>query len=469
MNPFLNPLNTLPVLKYFFTDPNRIWRLKPEKMKKYRDKAFRNIVKYAYTVPLYYNKYKKAGIHPNDIRGIDDIVKFPFITKDDLIEHFPDGIIPPNYSKEKAQVNCTGGTSGKPVCIFYDFPLNARSWIIGLRDIRFHNLHWRKSRFAVVGEFGPKNRIGSIYENHFLPYVKFFHPLNNLLYIDLNGPMEETIKKLEAFNPDTIHSYPSGLQHLAYFKRIGYGKNLKPKLLTVSGSVLDDYTRKYVEDAFGCKIFNIYTAVEAGTAIALECIKGTWHINYDFFHLETIDENREIVPPGKRGQTVLTRLWGTGTPIIRYIGVTDLITLTTEEQCDCGLNTPVIVGGVEGKMRADIVLPNGKILPSSAYGSLAAILYELKTFKVKQYQIVQKAIDKIDILIVIDDDLRNVGPSIEVVFKRIKDVYQQVVGPDVEINVKEVKEIKGDPSSPKPPPIVISHVKPEEGYKLHNQ
>ena len=99
MNPFLNPLNLLNFLKNYISDINRLENYSPEKMKKYRDKSFRKVVKYAYTVPLYHDKYKKAGIHPSDIRGIEDITKLPVISKNDIRNNFPDRITPVDYNK----------------------------------------------------------------------------------------------------------------------------------------------------------------------------------------------------------------------------------------------------------------------------------------------------------------------------------------------------------------------------------
>ncbi|MDH7517999.1 MAG: hypothetical protein QHH19_06635 [Candidatus Thermoplasmatota archaeon] len=52
-----------------------------KQMERYRDKVLRKTVKYAYTVPLYNKKYKDAGVHPDDIKGIENIIKLPFVTK----------------------------------------------------------------------------------------------------------------------------------------------------------------------------------------------------------------------------------------------------------------------------------------------------------------------------------------------------------------------------------------------------
>lgn len=465
MNPLLNPFVSLPLLKSYLFNPTRIHRLNSEQLKKYRDKAFRHIVKYAYTVPLYHERYKKAGIHPNDIKGIDNIVKLPFVTKADLVENFPDKIIPVGYNKEKSHVICTGGTTGKPVSIYTDFLTMGKSSGPLLREMRHFNLHWRKSKFVHIGNFNPY-RIDLISQENFQKHLKPLFSMNNLLNIDVNLPTIDIINKLDEFQPDIVMAYPAIFQYLAFLKRKGYGKNIKPKLFWTGGAMLDDYTRNYVEDAFGCRLLNIYPSVEAGADIAFECLEGTWHIHSDFFHVEAIDENKELVSPSERGHVVITRLWGKGTPIIRYTGMDDWVRLSPYKVCGCGLSTPVIEGGIEGRMRANIVLPNGKVFPPGAFCFVTPVLLKFKTFKVKRYQIVQKKIDEIDILLVIDDDLRDTGASFEEIARGIKKIYNEKAGPDVKITVKEVKEIKGDPNSGKPAPIVVSHVKFEEGYNV---
>ena len=115
MNPLLNPWISLPLLKGYFFDPGRLEKYDKKQMQKYRDKAFKKILKYAYTVPLYHKKYKKAGVHPSDIHGIKDIAKLPFISKKDLVENYPDGLLPVGYNDKKVFTISTGGTTGKPV------------------------------------------------------------------------------------------------------------------------------------------------------------------------------------------------------------------------------------------------------------------------------------------------------------------------------------------------------------------
>jgi phenylacetate-coenzyme A ligase PaaK-like adenylate-forming protein len=290
--------------------------------------------------------------------------------------------------------------------------------------------------------------------------------MKNQLNIDVNNSMIDILKELDRFQPDIIMAYPAIFQNLAYLKRKGYGKNIKAKLLWTGGAMLDDYTRKYVQNSFKCRMLNIYPSVEAGTDIAFECNHGTWHVNHDFFHVEAIDENNELVGSNKRGHIVLTKLWGTATPIIRYTGMDDWVELLDYYECKCGLKTPIIVNGVEGRKRANIILPNGKVFPPGAFCFITPVLLKYNTYKVKQYQIIQKKIDQIQILLVIDEDLKDKKPSFTILEDEIKKIYQEKTGPDVEITVTEVDEIKNKKNASKPPPVVLSQLKKEDYYKI---
>ena len=462
MNPFLNPLTGIPFLKHFMMDASRIQRYSAKKMKKFRDKTFKRTVKYAYGVPLYYKTYEKAGVKLHEITVIDDAVKLPLITKNDIINNFPDDIIPPHYDKKKAEVVCTSGSTGKPVSFYVDFSTMSGCVGIAKRELELEHLHWRKSKFAHIGNFSAdKADIAS--EKAFFSKAQSFYSLNNYLRMNCFDPIQDIIKQLDTFQPDIIMSYPSTFQQLAYFKNKGFGKNINPKVLKVGGYVLDEYTRSYVQDAFHCQMLNVYASAESCGDIAFECSEGTWHINHDFFHVEAIDENMNIVEPGERGHIVITRMFGKGTPFVRYTGMDDWVVLSKEYECDCGLCTPTLKSGVEGRMSTSVVLPDGRIYPSASFAILSVVLNDLKTRKVKQFQIVQNKIDEIDILLVIDDDLRSEEPSLDFLFKKITEVYQKKVGSGVAIRVKEVKEIKSEKG--KPSPLVISKIKQEEGLR----
>lgn len=465
INPLFNPQNSLPLLKAYLTDANRIKKLNPEQLKRYRDKAFRRIVKYAYTVPLYHDKYKKAGVHPSDIRGIDDAVKLPMVPKNELREGFPDRLLPAGYNKENAYVICTGGTTGKSVSIYTDFFTIGKATGLFKRELSAFDLNWKDSKFSHIGNFN-ECRIDLVSEENFLKPLSSIFSMDHILNMDVNTPTKDLINKLNSFKPDIILSYPAVFQHLAYLKRKGFGKQLKPKVFFTAGSILDEYTRKYVQDAFGCPLLNTYQSVEAQGAIASECIHGLWHINSDFFNVEAIDDDGKLVSEGERGHLVITRMWGRGTPIVRYTGMDDWVRIKSDYDCKCGLKTPIIVGGVEGRKRANIVLPSGKVFPPGAFCFVEPVLTKYKTFKVRQYQIRQEKVDEIYVLLVIDEDLRNKGASVNTIKKEIKQIYEKKSGSGVKITIKEVDKITNEDNPTKPAPIVVTKVKLKEGFKI---
>jgi phenylacetate-CoA ligase len=68
-------------------------------------------------------KYHAADLHPHDIKGIKDVTKLPFISKQDIVEHFPIGILPRGYNKENARIVSTAGSTEKQISIFTDFSI----------------------------------------------------------------------------------------------------------------------------------------------------------------------------------------------------------------------------------------------------------------------------------------------------------------------------------------------------------
>ena len=463
MNPFINPMTSLPFLKNYIFEPDRLIKNDKKRIKKFRDKAFQRIVKYAYTVPVYHKKYKDEGIRPNDIKGIDDLHKLPFITKKELMKSFPNGITSTNYKKRSGILASTSGSTGKPVFFYVDFTALSKAVFLQLRLFNSFNIDWKKTKFANVGNLSEATA-DRVFEEGFIDKIPAFLSKNLVYNINAFGNMKHLIDKLNIFEPDIIMSYPATFQQLAYFKKKDYLDNLNPKLIVASGSCLDDYTREYIESAFDCRVVDMYSSAEASSCIAFECKKANMHINSDLFHLEVIDENMNIVDSGKKGHIVMSRMFGKGTPFVRYTGMDDWISIERDHNCDCGLCTDIIRNGIEGRTSMNIILPDGRVFPASSFAIVPMILRQLNTYKVTQFQIVQKNINNIEIHLVIDEDLRDVGPSLDFIFKKIKDAYLLKVGQDVNITVKEVKKIKS--FSGKPSPLIVSNVKIEDGEKV---
>jgi len=264
----------------------------------------------------------------------------------------------------------------------------------------------------------------------------------------------DLIAKIDSFQPEFLGGYPGVLRALALLKRKGEGKHINLRVMSSSGAVLDDYTKRYIEDAFDAPIYDAYGSTEAGP-VAFECMEGNYHIHSDFVHLEFIDDADKEVLNGESGRAVVTKLYGRGTPVIRYTGMDDIL-LPLSGECPCGLRTDML-GSVGGRRVHAIVLPDGEIIPPfSITGIPAKVMQESGTDKIKQFQLIQESYEHLVMHLVIDEELRYVGPSVEVIKKAIREKLQLRVGDEIEVAVEEVACIKTEGNLP--PTVLISKV-----------
>jgi phenylacetate-CoA ligase len=456
MNPYLNPFFLLRITASYLSDVNRIWKFNNEQIRRYQEKSLRKMVRYAYNVPLYNKKYKENGIHPDNIKGIDDIHKLPFITKDDLRNNYPNGIIPRDFDITKSFLVSTSGSTGKPVFMYYDL-FNTIKHLEGfLRALKALNENWRKTKIVQIIDLAPGTTEKAIFRDGINLFLKRFISMDNHYYFHVDSKPEDLITNLNKINPDIISSDPVILNKLANLKMDGHGKNINPKYITSSSAMLDRYTKKYVEKAFDCRVLNYYATTETGL-ISFECLKGKYHVNSDFVFLEVLDEEYKPVDLGKLGHVVVTKLYGGGTPIIRYTGLDDLLILN-DEKCSCGINSPII-SNIQGRSMDLIILPDNKtIAPFEITTIPANVMDDFNTYKISQFQIIQHKIDEIEVLIKIDEALRNKGSSVEIILDEILKKFKQKMGEKIKIKIHEVKEIPVDPKS-NSIKVVVSKIK----------
>ena len=441
MKPFVNPIFLLKLLKSYMVDINRVWNLSQEQMRKYQDKALRRVIKYAYTVPLYRKKYKEYGINAEDIRGIKDIKKLPVITKNDLRNNYPDGILPKNYDKENGFLLSTSGSSGKPLFFYYEL-FAAIKYVEGfMRILKAYGGAWNKSKIALVIDNKPGTVENASFQNSAMPFVRKFMKLDYIKYLYVGEKIDKLFKEVNEFSPEYLGSDPHTLKEFAYLKMNGKGKDLNPKYLISSGAILDQYTKKYIERGFDAKILDNYGSTEGGP-MAFQCINSeNYHINSDYCYLEFLDEKFNDVPFETPGKIVVTRLYGYGTPIIRYIGHEDIVT-ATEPDNSCGLTSTQMIKNIAGRSMEMIRLPNGKtIAPFHVTTIPASVMDSYNTYKIKQFQIIQNKIDEVEVLIIIDDNLRDKGPSVKKIFDEMEKRFKNKLGADMDIIIREVKEI----------------------------
>jgi phenylacetate-CoA ligase len=445
----------LTVFKDYLSDIDRIKKYNFERLKRYQNNAFLKLIRYAYTVPLYREKYKEAGIHPGDIRGIEDIGKLPIINREDVIRHFPLGTVAPRLKRKSVVIN-TSGSTRNPVSLYVDQYTLMKALIAYVRELRQYGIKWNKSRISVIANFYSRTAPTQYFSSGANPTLRPFFSLNNIQQINADDNLKDIIDRVNKFQPECIVGFPGPLRHLALLRDKGYGQDIRPRCIISSGGLIDIYEKKRIEEVFGTKVFDIYGSTEAGP-VSFECEEGSSHINSDFVYLEAIDADDNIIEKGKSGKLAITRLYGRGTPLIRYTGMGDVITLK-DGMCRCGLETELIER-VHGRIKESIVLPNQKVIfPDILADIPGRVMGKLKTDKIDRLQLVQKALDKIDVLVIINEVRRTVGPSIDELFHELKAEYEHLFGPAVEVNVKEVTKLVSEDGSEDSTPGIIPKI-----------
>jgi len=450
-----NPILIYKIIKHYLSDINRFQTYDFEKIKNFRNKLFRKLLKYAFTVPLYKKKYSDAGISIEKIKSLEDIEKLPIITREDLMNNYPSGVIP--YKKEKKSILMnTSGSSRNPLSYYTDQLTLMKTLIIYIRELREYDFQWKKSKMSVIANFYSGTGPTHYFKTGAFTTLKPFFSFENFQLLNADDDLKEMIDLLDKFQPEFLAGFPGPLRHMALLKNQGYGKNVNPKCIISSGGIIDKYDKIEIEQAFGVKVFDLFGSTEAGP-ISFECNLGNFHINSDFLYLETINKNGKEVKKGKSGILSLTRLYGRGTPIIRYTGMEDFITLK-KGFCKCGLPTELIEK-VHGRIKESVVLPSGKIIFANDLKMLPGkVMYKLKTDKIHMIQTVQESLKKIEVLVIINNEKRKIGVSIKELLDELKDSYEKLFEGEIQVKVKEVKELRSEKANPESKPGVLSEI-----------
>jgi phenylacetate-CoA ligase len=293
-------------------------------------------VRHAYdNVPFYHKKFKELGVHPDDIKKLDDIAKLPFTTKEDLRDNYPFGLFA--VPKEKiVRIHTSSGTSGKPKVVGYTAN-DLENWInlcarclymVGIRssDV-FQNMVSYAMFTGGLGFHYAAERIGA------------------MVVPSGTGNTKRQIQFMIDFGTTAIHCTPSYALHI---KEVAESMEIDPKELSLrigcfGAEPWSESLRKKLEDAFDIKAYDSYGLSEMnGPGVAFECEEQNGlHIWIDHYVVEVIDpETGERLSEGEKGELVLTPLTKEALPLIRYR--TGDITFLMDDECSCGRTHPKI-------------------------------------------------------------------------------------------------------------------------------
>jgi phenylacetate-CoA ligase len=265
-------------------------------------------------VPAYWKKFDAAGVHPDDLKTLADLAKFPFTSKEDLRANYPFGLfaVP---SEDVARIHASSGTTGKPTVVGYTkgdievwAEVVARSIRAsgGRRGMKLHNAYGYGLFTGGLGLHYGAEKLG-------------------VTVVPISGGMtERQVQLITDFEPDIITVTPSYmLAILDEFRRQGIDPRKTSLKVGIFGA--EPWTnsmRAEIEQAFDMHAVDIYGLSEViGPGVGNECVetKDGLHLWEDHFYPEIVDPvTGKVLPDGEKGELVFTTLTKEGMPVIRY-------------------------------------------------------------------------------------------------------------------------------------------------------
>lgn len=313
--------------KYECMGADEMAALQSEKLKKTVKACYEN-------VPFYTKKMKELGVEPGDIRGIEDIGKLPFTTKDDLRENYPYGLLAVPHD-QIARVQGTSGTTGKLTLAFYtknDVDIWAECagrcmTMAGVTKEDVIHVCYGYGLFTggLGADFGAQ-RLGAMAV-----------PMSA-------GNTQRQMMVMEDLGATALMCTPSYALNLA--ESIAAAGKVDAMKLKVGIHGAEPWTvemRSKIEEILGIECFDIYGLCEIiGPGVAQDCQHHAGlHINQDYFYPEVLDPvTHEPVADGALGELVFTTLGKEGMPLLRYR--TKDLTSIDHSTCACGRTMPRI-------------------------------------------------------------------------------------------------------------------------------
>ena len=388
-------------------------------------------VKHVYENNTYYRKLMdEKGVTPDDIKGRDDLHKLPFLTKDDLREAYPYGLLSKPLS-ECVRIQSTSGTTGKRVVAFYT-----------QNDIDLWEDCCARAIVAAGGTKGDVCQVGYGY-GLFTGGAGLHggsHKVGCLTLPMSSGNTERQLQFMCDLQSTILCCTPSYAQYLAEsIEEQGIKDQIKLKAGIFGAEAWTQEMRHDIETRLGIKAYDIYGLTEiSGPGVAFECSEQNgMHINEDHFIAEIINpKTGEVLPEGEKGELVFTCITKEAFPMIRYR--TKDICVLTREKCSCG-RTHVKMAKPMGRSDDMLIVKGVNVFPSQIEEVL------LKKGLTSNYQIIvdrEKASDTIEIRVEMTPELfSDKINELSKIEKEINEALKSMIGISALVRIVEPKSI----------------------------
>ena len=384
-------------------------------------------------VPYYRKKMEEKGVTPDDIKGLDDLHKLPFVTKDDLREAYPYGLMAKPLS-DCVRIHSTSGTTGRRVVAFYtqhdvdlweDCCARAIMAAGGTKDDVVHVSYGYGLFPGGAGLHGGSHKVGSLT----LPMS--------------SGNTDRQIQFMVDLESTILCCTPSYAAYLAEtIQERGLRDQIKLKAGIFGAEAWSEEMRQDIQNKLGIKAYDIYGLTElSGPGVSYECSEQAgMHICEDHFIAEIIDpDTGEVLPDGTKGELVFTAITKEAFPLLRYR--TKDICVLNRTKCSCG-RTHVRMAKPMGRSDDMLIIRGVNVFPSQ----IEEVLLKVSGGDITpNYQIIvgrENNTDTLDINVemseaMFSDDIR----SVERVEKNIVAQLRSMLGIGAKVHLVNPKTI----------------------------
>ena len=328
-----------------------------EELKKLQSEKLVKQVKHVYeNVEYYRNLMDEKGVKPEDIKGIEDLHKLPFLTKSDLRDAYPYGLLGKPLN-ECVRIHSTSGTTGKRVIAFYT-----------QHDIDIWDDCCAR---AIIATGSSKEDVCQVAYGYGLFTGGFglnggSQKVGCLTLPMSSGNTERQIQFMMDLNATILCCTPSYAAYVGEtLKEQGYTPDQIPLKAGIFGAeAWTEEMRQNIQNTLGIKAYDIYGLTEtSGPGVAFECEEQTgMHINEDHFIAEIINpDTGEVLPEGEKGELVFTAIDKEAFPLLRYR--TRDICVLTRKKCSCG-RTHIKMSKPMGRSDDMMIIRGVNVFPS---------------------------------------------------------------------------------------------------------
>ena len=402
--------------------------LSREKLRAYQELRLRQLMIHAYHHSSFYRElFEKAGLKPEDIKTLEDLQKFPCTDKKTVRENLFLGIMSDNHDKKNIQKVQTSGSTGEPFVAFAEKGQLEMRWAATQRSLEWTGYQFGDRQVRLWHKYlgMKKNEIIKEILDAKLTRRKFI-PAYEINDDNLKNYVDEIMK----YRPMLLDGYAESYHLLARYLKYNHYKGHKPKGIMSSGQTLSNESRKIIEEAFGCGVFDKYGAREFAGGLAYQCeMRNGYHAVDECAIIEIVKDGQPALP-GEIGEVVVTELDNYAMPLIRY-KIGDLaVQRDPQETCPCGRGLSLI-GEIQGRVQATVVGTNKQFVPGTFFNRV----FFKHDAAIRQYQVIQEKEGELRLKIIkanlfTDNTLREI----------LSDIRTHM-GHDLKIHVEFVEEI----------------------------